>query len=74
MQALGLLSICHAMIASPMRLLTVSRNKKTEMLINSRLVDKGLRGTSKDAYPQGIEGLRALCCHRSGDVLARQAG
>lgn len=32
------------------------------MLINSRLVDKGLQGTSKDVYPQGIEGFRALCC------------
>lgn len=62
MQALGLSSICHALITRPMRLLIVSRNKKTEMLINSRLVDKGLQGTSKDAYPLGIEGFRALCC------------
>lgn len=49
-------SICHALITHPMRLLIVSRNKKTEMLINSTLVDKGLQGTSKDAYPTGVEG------------------
>ena len=60
MQALGLSRICHALITRPMRLLIVSRNKKTEILINSRLVDKGLQGTSKDAYPLGIEGFRAL--------------
>lgn len=38
------------------------------MLINSRLVDKGLRGTSKDVYPQGIEGFSALCCLRQSCI------
>lgn len=60
MQAYGLSSICPALIIRPMRLLIVSRNKKTEMLISSRLVDKGLQGTSKDACPRGIEGFKAL--------------